>query len=188
MNSRWHPLIPFDPDGPAGVAIAAQARVLRPTQQLELHFRVRGAGTLLLPERLERPSQPERRDGLWEHTCLEAFVSAETEGYWEFNLAPSGHWNVYRLEGYRQGLVPERFYDALPMAISRGNAPGEGEGDTLELSLRCPLPPPLAAAAELQVGLTAVLESRSGPLTYWALHHPGPAADFHLRDGWSLRL
>jgi len=33
-----------------------------------------------------------------------------------------------------------------------------------------------------------VLERRNGALEYWALSHPGPEADFHRRDGFSLRL
>lgn len=199
MSSPWHQLIPYGGRGPKGVVIAAQASVLRPTQLLQLRYRVRGAGSLLLPE---NAAVAERRDGLWEHTCLEAFVAAgvapgvtagvsnpeATERYWEFNLAPSGHWNVYQLEAYRHGLQPESFYGALPMAITMGEGQADGGADTLELSLRCPLPPPLATATELQVGLTAVIETRSGELSYWALHHPGPQADFHQRGGWTLRL
>ena len=51
---------------------------------------------------------PERRDELWQSTCLELFIAQPNEPpYWEINLAPNGDWNVYRLDGYRQGLQTE---------------------------------------------------------------------------------
>jgi hypothetical protein len=218
MTGTWHPLIPFGASGPEGITVEAQASVLHPGPLLRLRYRVRGAESLLLPE---SAAVAERRDGLWEHTCLEAFLAPglttarpgaedaaeEPRGYWEFNMAPSGHWNVYRLEDYRDGLKPESFYGNLPLTISLGKRHRHAEGrshadghsdaeghsnsaeaDTLELLLCCPLPPPLATAPELQLGLTAVIETRSGEISYWALHHPGGEADFHHRDGWTLRL
>jgi len=38
------------------------------------------------------------------------------------------------------------------------------------------------------VAITAVLQSRDGTCSYWALLHPGPEADFHRREGFALRL
>ncbi|MEL0340336.1 MAG: hypothetical protein VXA52_09230, partial [Synechococcus sp.] len=53
-------------------------------------------------------ASPQRRDELWQSTCLELFIAQPNEPrYWEINLAPSGDWNVYRLDGYRQGLQAE---------------------------------------------------------------------------------
>ena len=132
---------------------------------------------LLLPAPAAAPT---RRDGLWQHTCLEAFVAdAAADAYWELNMAPSGDWALYRFSGYRAGQEwpPE---EALPVTITR-------RADGLELQLRWPLPTELASAAELRLGITAVVEQRNGALSYWALHHPGPEADFHQRDGFSLR-
>jgi hypothetical protein len=178
-------LLPFAGEGTEGVAIEASAAVHRGglgSTRLELHYRVTGTQALLLPEPFQ---PPQRRDGLWQHTCLEAFIaSAEAESYWEFNLCPSGDWNAYHLEAYRNGLQPESFFTTLPFASRRDNT----EHSSLLLHLSCLLPPPLAAAAALQVGLTAVLETRGGALSYWAVHHPGPEADFHHRSGWTLRL
>ena len=43
-------------------------------------------------------ASPERRDELWQSTCLELFIAKPNEPrYWEINLSPSGDWNVYRL-------------------------------------------------------------------------------------------
>jgi hypothetical protein len=125
---------------------------------------------------------PRRRDGLWQHSCLEWFVAApEQERYWEFNLSPGGDWNVYQLEGYRRGLQPDPQYDALPFRTITSR-----HGIGVELS--CPLPAAVAQLQPLQLAVTAVLQHREGGLSYWALHHGGPEPDFHRRDGFRLRI
>ena len=125
---------------------------------------------------------PSRLDGLWATTCFECFWAVEGERpYWEINLYPAGHWNLYRLEDYRDGLRPEPGYDMPPHRVVR-NA---GE---LTLHLDLLLPPAIPAAAPLQVAITSVIEERSGRLSYLALAHPGPEPDFHRRDGFLLRL
>lgn len=40
----------------------------------------------------------------------------------------------------------------------------------------------------LQAAITAILQTKDGRETYWALCHPGPQADFHLRDSFVLEL
>jgi len=128
--------------------------------------------------------QPARRHGLWQHTCLEAFLAHAQGGstaqpYWELNLAPSGDWALYRFAGYRSGQHAPPL-DSLPFAVHRSAA-------GLQLQLRLPLPAELAAATGLAIGISAVLEQRNGAISHWALHHPGPEADFHRRDGFTLR-
>ena len=132
---------------------------------------------ILLPPAAPSPVQ---RDGLWQHSCLEAFVAdASQSAYWELNLAPSGNWAVYRFDDYRSGQHPPE--GAAPrLAV-------EQEGGSLTLQLQWLLPLELAQASELAIGITAVLEQRNGTLSYWALHHPGPQADFHRRDGFILQ-
>src|SRR5262245_20356349 len=42
-------------------------------------------------------------DGLWQHTCFEAFVSVQGDSaYREFNFSPSGEWAVYCFRSYRE--------------------------------------------------------------------------------------
>ena len=38
------------------------------------------------------------------------------------------------------------------------------------------------------VGIAAVIKLAGGGLTYWALTHPGPQADFHRRDSFLVEL
>jgi hypothetical protein len=157
------------------VEVAREAR-----SSLILRYTLRGCTSdLLIPPALAVPC---RCDDLWQHTCFEAFLAIPgDEPYWELNLSPGGAWNLYRLAGYRRELRPESRCQAVPLRwwADAGQARLEA---TLEL------PPELAAADTLELGLTAVLERRDGALEYWALSHPGPEADFHRRDGFSLRL
>ena len=128
---------------------------------------------------------PRRRDGLWQHTCLEWFIARPgDQAYWEFNLAPNGDWNVYALCGYRQGLRADPAYGALPLLTCNDQQGGN------DFRVRAPLPAALAAAqpGALELAVTAVVEQRNGALSYWALHHGGSEADFHRRDGFRLRI
>lgn len=174
-------------DGETSVAsLSVEGWVERWQDQLTLEFQ------LTSDERCEQqailwPAQsdtPQRRDGLWQHTCLEWFVGRSgDETYWEYNLCPNGDWNVYALEGYRQGLTPDPHYSALPMARSGG-------GGITCFKVTAPLPEALQAAGalELELAVTAVVEQGSGVLSYWALDHGSVEADFHRREGFLLRI
>ena len=129
------------------------------------------------------PAEPPcRLDELWQATCFELFLACPgQEPYWEFNLSPAGHWNVYRLEGYRRGLAAEPAYSQLALQVLRD--PGE-----LRLLLEVDLPPGLGADQPLEAAITAVIQQRSGLVSYWSLAHGGSEPDFHRRDGFQLRL
>jgi hypothetical protein len=178
---------------------------------LEVAYQLRGdLAQLSLPS---PASTPERRDLLWQTTCLELFLARRgADGYWEFNLSPAGHWNVYRLEGYRQGLAPEPAYHQLPLQVqpqeqSLAQHQAKSPAQQLTMTLRCPLPPDVRGnrvetAGEtpgetgataggrpgLEVGITAVIEHSDGRLSYWALHHPAADADFHHRGGFTIQV
>lgn len=189
-------LVPFgvaEPD--AGLRLSG--RIGRDGERLWVSYGL--AGPL---QRLAIPplsTAPCRRDELWQATCMELFLALPNqEAYREFNLSPSGDWNVYQLDGYREGLRPDPAWSALPLrrrdpepasaaAVAAAAAESEPTG-TLELHLTTTLPPELAAAAELEAAVTAVLQEGDGSCSYWALRHPGEQADFHRRDGFALRL
>jgi hypothetical protein len=71
---------------------------------------------------LPSPSaHPGRKDELWQTTCFEFFLAAKDQpGYWEFNLAPSGNWNVYRMDAYRGiGFREETSIQRLPFEVRK---------------------------------------------------------------------
>jgi hypothetical protein len=172
-------LLPFPGEShPEGLSLTGD--VSRLGEHLAIAFRL--AGPLQALQLPPLAPSPERRDNLWQSTCLECFLALpESPGYWELNLSPSGHWNVYRLEGYRQAL-------AADPSFGRPGLERRPQPDRLELRLGCRLPPLLAAAPVLEMAITAVIATTGGVLSYWALHHGGAEADFHRRDGFRLRV
>jgi hypothetical protein len=126
--------------------------------------------------------KPIRQKNLWEHTCCEIFLGLpNSTQYWEFNLSPTGNWNVYHLLDYRQNLTEESAFSALPFQVSQ-------KEDSWQLQLTVDLHKIISAKQNLIVGVTAVIEDRANQLSYWALSHPGKHPDFHHRDAFILEL
>ncbi|MGN6277522.1 MAG: DOMON-like domain-containing protein [Sphingomonas sp.] len=113
----------------------------------------------------------EPADGLWEHSCFEAFVRAEgATGYAELNFTTSGQWAAYTFSGYRKGMRP--IDDVL---IGGGRT---FRDDMIDIRRTIELPD-WADAATWQVGFSAVIETLDGEKSFWALAHPDGAPDFH---------
>jgi hypothetical protein len=144
---------------------------------LTLSFALEGdLSAVCIPD--PRPSR--RVDGLWRHTCFEAFVMAgEGPGYREFNFSPSGEWALMVFCGYRDG--------GEPVAVPGPEIEVRRRGERLELDaeIRAECLPP---GRSLRLGLCAVVEDAHGELTYWALRHPPGQPDFHHRDAFVLSL
>ena len=122
----------------------------------------------------------QRRDGLWQSTCFEAFVGAPgQESYWEINLSPNGDWNVYALSAYRQSLRPVAEFQALPYSLRTQ------QGD-LQISFQLDFGQLLNPSLPIELSLTAVLHHPNHGLSYWAWQHGGAEADFHRRASFQL--
>lgn len=159
---------------PAGVSIAV-GLWRKPDGGWRLDYRIRD------PQRRIRwpaPQAPGAADGLWQHTCCEAFVSAPPDdAYLEFNASPSAQWACYRFARYR-----ERADQGQPAWRPRIECAHDG-ADTI---VSVPIDAALLPQAALHVGLTCVIETTEGGLSYWALTHPAATPDFHHRDGFAL--
>ena len=177
-------LLPFG-SNPAALALQLGGQLEWRGNRLAIAYQLRGPLDSVVLPAPNTAGAPLRQDGLWEHTCFELFLAAEgIEPYWELNLAPNGDWNLYRLEGYRQGLAPVSDRNTLPFTVGASN-----RGLALELTLQLPQELSLACQQrDLQLGITAVIEHQQGALTYWALAHGGTEADFHRREDFLLRL
>ena len=176
-----HRLSPFDPSGWDYVHLSGLLQHHGSTLQIIYTLEYRHGLDLLWPE----PADPtERRDGLWQSTCLELFVgSRSSSAYWELNLCPSGHWNWYRLQSYRSELSPADL-NVAPLRTQKHHLTNQTVSRQIELSVN--LPQELLEADSLQAGLCAVLQKDDGSISYWANHHGGTEADFHRRDDWLL--
>jgi hypothetical protein len=162
----------------AGVEVEAARR---PGGRLSLRFRVpHPTAGLALPA----PAASERTDGLWRHTCFEAFLRAPAgEAYVEINLSPSTRWAAYRFDGYRQGTA------ALDMAAAPTLDFGPvADGYELVADLDLSGVADLPVERPWRVGLSAVIEDARGGIAYWALAHPPGKPDFHHADCFILDL
>ena len=179
MNPIRFSLRPFHAEG-EGAGISITGAIARRAGILSVFFALRGdLRALAIPA---AASSPVRKDRLWEETCFELFFGAKgSERYWEFNLSPAGHWNVYRFSDYREGMTREPAFARLPFVVRKGTA-------ALELRLEVDIGKIVPAGAAFEVGVSAVAKTLTGKATHWALAHPGPRPDFHRRDGFALTV
>jgi hypothetical protein len=170
-----HALVPYAPA--LGLAVTAAAE--RAGDVLALRYRLHGElDTVALPARV--PAQ--RRDGLWERTCFEAFVAVDGHhGYVEINLSPSTEWAAYAFDGYRTGMRPLMLPREPAVVVSR-------EPDALLVTASVDLAALAAAASPWRIGLAAVVAAHSGAKSHWALRHAGAAPDFHAAASFIVRL
>jgi hypothetical protein len=137
------------------------------------------------PEALVFPapsSLPLRRRGLWEETCFEFFLAPkDVDYYWEFNLSPAGHWNVYRFTSYRQGMKEEQAIAGLPFSVTV-------DAHVLRVSMKLNLGGIIQPGVTLKVAISAVIKTLNAGITHWALVLTGPKADFHSKDNFIIEL
>ena len=126
----------------------------------------------------------QRVDGLWQHTCFEAFIRAPSGAkYYEFNFAPSKQWAAYRFGGYRSEMCVADEISAPTIEVR-----SSPDSFTLEASLELDNLLVLPRETSWRVGLSAIVEEMNGRKSYWALAHPPGKPDFHHADGFAFEL
>jgi hypothetical protein len=178
MKSRNFSLEPFPGTGSPLFKITGS--FFRRNQTFGLTYHLLGRiRDIEVPPPADRPS---RRIGLWENTCFEFFIGPrDSVPYWEFNLSPSGDWNVFRFETYRQGLFEEKAFSSLPFE-------SRIQTDSLQVVLEIDLGIIIPAVQPLEMAISTVLKTSGGDISMWALTHPGPEVDFHHREGFIIKL
>ena len=179
MIEHHFSLVPF-PDL-ALPEINISGRIAREQGKLAIHYSLTGSSEeILFPTEASRPG---RMDELWKATCFEFFLALQGQPqYWEFNLSPSGHWNVYRMDAYRRaGFRQEKLIDDVSFEIRRL------EG-CCAITASVDLSPIIKSDDPVQAGIASIIQTRDGHESYWALAHPNPHADFHSRESFILRL
>ncbi len=156
---------------------AVEAEVRRAEACLVFRYRVIGdIAALFVPP----PAPPLRTDDLWRTTCFEAFIRPGAgEGYVEFNFSPSMRWATYRFASYRAGMTNAEIGEPV-IRTARDGRRFDLEA-TVDIS-------PLGLTPSARLGLTAVIEDKSGATSFWALAHRGDQPDFHRADGFIARL
>jgi hypothetical protein len=125
--------------------------------------------------------EPERIHELWQETCFEWFLSPSgSKRYWEFNISPTGDWNVYRFSDYRQEMTTE---GELSLAVT-----SHREATSLIIKAEFDLARLSLMEQKLDIGISAVVKEKTGRMSFWALTHLAEKADFHLRNSFTLAL
>lgn len=123
----------------------------------------------------------ERRDELWTQTCFEAFLTSDgSDGYLEFNFAPNGDWAAYQFEAYRDG--------GSNLSIDAPVIQTDQASDRLTLTAIIATQPTDMFSGQIRLGPAAILQTRQGDRSYWALDHPAERPDFHRLENFKITL
>lgn len=166
-------LRPFAPDSAPAMAISAG--IVCGEEFLQVEFGLSGAlHGMVIPPSAE---QPGRRHDLWKGTCFELFFApSDTSSYYEFNLSPAGHWNLYGFDAYRHGMREE------PALCATGSVLLTSEA--LAVHMEIDLGRLGLINRPLQVSPCVVLLAAENNSSFWAISHPGPQPDFHNRQSF----
>jgi hypothetical protein len=182
FKSEWTALACY-PTARSGAVRGVDIRAAREASgSLSLRYVLRAD---MLHVRIPATAPSARADGLWAHTCFEAFIApaAASAAYYEFNFSPSLQWAIYSFKAYRQGMSPADVTVPPKLTVRAFD-------DRLELDATIGLDDlqGLRSAHTLKLAVTAVVEDDSGTLSYWALRHAPGKPDFHHGDGFVLEL
>lgn len=172
-------LLPFSPSDAPQITIHGIAN--RQGNKLSFSYTVAGnIEDIFFPYLITNPT---RKDDLWKTTCFEIFIAVKNSpGYWEFNLSPSGEWNAYVMDAYRQvNMREEARVQQMQFAVKKDTECFSLEGE-LNLSA-C-----ITEESRIEVGIASVIKINDGRESFWALTHPPAVADFHLRNNFILEF
>ncbi|MDB5472190.1 MAG: hypothetical protein JWR84_3750 [Caulobacter sp.] len=165
------------PDTPCEAVREIAVEVARADGGLKLAYRLEGEVDAILWPEFDRA---ERLDGLWQHTCFEAFVrEAGQAAYVEINVSPSLDWAMYDFTGYRTGMTLAECSN-LDLGHSRDET-------AFEVRVRTAVGN-LSPVVTWRFGLSAVIELKDGSKSYWALAHAPGKPDFHHPDAFAAVL
>ena len=126
-----------------------------------------------------------RTDGLWRHTCFEAFIAPggveRILGIQLFSVGCLGGLSLHRLPRRHDAARRGRRAASSPSKPARRNSRSLRRWTWAGSRGR-------ADVAGLRLGLTAVIEDRAQGLSYWALKHGAEKPDFHRADSFVVAL
>jgi hypothetical protein len=179
MIEQMYSLVPFPNASIPAIEVKAHAR--RENGLLHIQYRLTGeTWKIRLPDTSKTPG---RKVDLWSNTCFEFFLALPDDPqYWEFNLSPSGDWNAFRMDAYRQvGFQEETLVKWLQLETWK-------EAGSITLDASVELSPLIPENRPLQLGISSVIEGVDQHKTYWSLVHPRPQPDFHVRESFIIHI
>lgn len=175
-NNRFFQLQPFLAKQTVP-KITITSSCIRQNQQLKITYLVKGDLSQIVLSDVSK-NLGKRKHDLWQTTCFEFFFAIFNDPkYWEFNLSPTGDWNVYSFTNYRRGMKESATFLALPIETVR-------DSDSYQISTTINLKTIISGQVPLDLAVTTVIEDINNNLSYWAIIHPGNQPDFHRRDSF----
>jgi hypothetical protein len=159
-------LVPFRENAPF-TNITGQME--RQSARLSISFTIPKTTAITWPN---LASVSERKSGLWTSTCFECFIGkAGCDTYYECNVSPAGHWQVFRFNAYRQPPLTE----SELISVNRITNLEQSCGFSIDVH------DPQFVTSEWRISPACVIEDAS-VLHYYADHHPNGQPDFHLES------
>jgi hypothetical protein len=156
--------------------ITITSSCIRQDRQLQISYLLKGNLSQIVLPAMKNNSR-ERQNQLWQTTCFEFFLAIFNDPkYWEFNLSPTGDWNVYSFTNYRRGMK-EASISALTIETV-------GDSSSYQLSTKIDMRSLILEQNPLDLAITTVIEDVNHNLSYWSIIHPGNQPDFHRRDSF----
>lgn len=176
----WQELVPFEK---TELNLTFKSKAWLEGGMLKVAYELIGdIDQLLLPDPLLSPG---RVIGLWESTCFEMFIKNGTdEQYLEFNVSSEYNWNVFHFPNKKARLKEYQ-------GISNLGVSAVTSEKNFCLSYWIPLdklPSHFWMDGNMNIGLTAVVESKQGTITHWALKHADTKPNFHHEDSFIFHL
>ncbi len=179
MTEKNFTLLQFPGERPAA-DIRISGTIRRRQGKLAVRFNLSdNLARVILPGPADRPR---RKNRLWQQTCLEFFLAQkDAPAYWEWNLSPAGHWNIYHFSDYRQDMEEAQGFSALPITVA--HSPGR-----LAVAAETDIGPLFPPTTQIEAAISAVLLLEDNTATHWALRHCGAGPDFHQRACFGIEL
>lgn len=177
--TRHFQLRSFTP-GPASEGLSISGSTKRQPGTILIEYRLEGD-----LDRIDLPIfelSARRRHELWRQTCFEFFFAIPGESaYWEGNFSPSGDWNIYRFDDYRQGMREEQ-------AVARPVCRTASDPGRLVYSCKVDIHEICGDAMTVEAGIACVVLDVQGGVSYWAIDHCRFRPDFHDRRSFLVEL
>jgi len=143
---------------------------------LNFKFTVIGESPDRFPSLLSKESR-KRKDDLWKNDCFEIFWDFGGEDYFELNLSPTGHWQVYSFLSERKGRAE---FDVQPPILSSARGLQEYSlTGRLQLNNR-------KSALAYRSHPCVILNDQANGIRYYASSHPQSAPNFHDKSHWKI--
>lgn len=180
MNNYEISVLPFYATAGSPPPWQIGADIVREIGILNINLAINGETDSILLD-LNRDDPVERRDELWKHTCFELFIAEPGKNnYWEYNLAPNGHWNCYQFSHYRSPPIKAEDAGVINSRIWHS-------GNQVNVSYHATLATELHNKT-LEANLCCVIENKNHQHYYHASAHPADKPDFHDRRGFVLNI